>query len=153
MRNTKTFLSTLLALTLVTSAFGTAKTAADQLPGEAVAKTIKPIKIVEGLEVYTLTPGTGPEAKEGQTVFVDYTGYLLDKTKFDSSKNPGRGPFDFKLGSNRVIQGWEKGVKGMKKGEKRKLVIQPALGYGAGGGGPIPPNSVLVFDVELKDIK
>ncbi len=142
-----------MALTLAASVYGAATPTTDKLPGEKVDKAAKPVTVVEGLEFYTLKKGAGAEAKEGKEVIVDYTGYLLDKTEFDSSKKPGRTPFNFTLGQNRVIQGWEKGVKGMKKGEKRKLVIQPALGYGAGGAGPIPPNSILVFDVELKDIK
>ena len=96
-----------------------------------------------------LVVGTGAEAKKGQTVSVHYTGWLTDGKKFDSSKDHGR-PFSFALGRGQVIQGWDDGVAGMKVGGKRKLTVPPELGYGAQGfPGAIPPNSTLVFEVEL----
>lgn len=101
----------------------------------------------------TVKEGTGPEAKEGDTVAVHYSGYLSDGTKFDSSIDRGT-PFEFTLGEGRVIQGWELGVKGMKKGEVRKLIIPPQFGYGeAGFPGVIPGNATLAFEVELIEIK
>jgi len=101
------------------------------------------------LKVEILTPGEGAVAEAGQKVSVHYTGWLTDGTKFDSSVDRGT-PFEFPLGAGRVIQGWDKGVEGMKIGEKRKLTIPPEMGYGArGAGGVIPPNAVLVFEVEL----
>lgn len=107
---------------------------------------------IQGLKIETLKEGTGEAAKKGDTVSVHYTGTLLDGTKFDSSVDRGQ-PFSFTLGQNRVIQGWELGVLGMKVGEKRKLTIAPELGYGAQSvGGVIPANSTLVFDVELLGI-
>ncbi|HEV2106408.1 MAG TPA: FKBP-type peptidyl-prolyl cis-trans isomerase [Candidatus Eisenbacteria bacterium] len=96
--------------------------------------------------------GNGKMADPGLTVTVHYTGWLTDGTKFDSSVDRGQ-PFTFQLGAGQVIPGWDEGVKGMRVGGKRKLTIPPDLGYGARGAGPIPPNSTLVFDVELLDVK
>ena len=101
--------------------------------------------LIEGIR-----PGNGAEAKAGQTVSVHYVGTLTDGNKFDSSRDRGK-PFEFKLGASQVIKGWDQGVAGMKIGGLRKLTIPPHLGYGAGGagGGLIPPNATLVFEVEL----
>ena len=102
-----------------------------------------------GLVYEELTVGAGAEAASGKKVTVHYTGWLTDGTKFDSSKDRGQ-PFEFPLGGGRVIKGWDEGVQGMKVGGVRKLTIPPELGYGArGAGGAIPPNSTLVFEVEL----
>jgi FKBP-type peptidyl-prolyl cis-trans isomerase len=96
--------------------------------------------------------GEGPAAKAGDKVTVDYTGWLTDGTKFDSSKDRKQ-PYPFTLGAGQVISGWDMGVAGMKVGGKRKLTIPPDLGYGAeGAGGVIPPNATLVFEVELLKI-
>ena len=101
------------------------------------------------VKIETLTPGTGDEAKTGDTVTVHYTGTLTDGKKFDSSRDRGE-PFDVTLGQKRVIAGWEEGLIGMKVGETRRLTIPPDLGYGArGAGNVIPPNATLVFEVEL----
>ena len=105
-----------------------------------------------GLQYKDLQDGSGAEAKAGQDVTVHYTGWLPDGTKFDSSKDRND-PFVFKLGAGRVIRGWDEGVAGMKIGGIRKLVIPPALGYGSRGVDVIPPNSTLVFDVELLKVK
>ena len=104
-----------------------------------------------GLQYRDDAVGDGPEAKAGQTVSVHYTGTLLDGSKFDSSRDRGQ-PLRFPLGAGHVIKGWDEGVAGMKVGGKRTLVIPPELGYGARGIGPIPPNSTLIFDVELIDV-
>ena len=110
------------------------------------------ISYIKGMKIEILKEGTGQVAKSGDNVFVHYTGTLENGTKFDSSVDRGT-PFDFVLGQNRVIQGWELGVLGMKVGEKRKLTIPPELGYGAQAVSVIPANSVLLFDVELLKIK
>lgn len=103
-----------------------------------------------GLKIEDMAVGTGVEAMVGNTVSVHYTGWLTNGTKFDSSYDHG-GPFSFPLGAQQVIKGWDEGVVGMKVGGKRKLTIPPELGYGSAdvGGGLIPPNSTLIFEVEL----
>ena len=97
--------------------------------------------------------GKGTEAKAGDKVKVHYVGTLTDGKEFDSSKRRNQ-PFEFALGQGQVIKGWDQGVAGMKVGGKRKLVIPPSLGYGAGGAPPvIPPNATLNFEVELLEVK
>ena len=96
-------------------------------------------------------------AKKGDTVAMNYTGRLENGTVFDSNVDPKFKhvqPFIFTLGAGQVIAGWDKGIVGMKVGEKKTLTILPADGYGAAGaGGVIPPNATLIFDVELLAIK
>jgi FKBP-type peptidyl-prolyl cis-trans isomerase FkpA len=103
--------------------------------------------------------GSGPAIEQGQVAVVHYTGWLYDDTasdkkgrQFDSSRERGV-PFRFKIGDNKVIQGWEQGVVGMQVGGQRRLIIPPHLGYGDRGGGPIPPNATLLFDIELLAIE
>ena len=107
-----------------------------------------------GLQIEDLKPGTGAEATAGKNVVVHYVGTLLaNGKKFDSSRDRNQG-FSFKLGAGRVIKGWDEGVAGMKIGQLRKLTIPADLAYGAGGFPPvIPPNSTLVFEVELLEVK
>jgi len=105
------------------------------------------------LKIEDLTVGTGDEAVAGKKVTVNYAGTLEDGTKFDSSYDRGA-PFSFNLGAGEVIQGWDNGVAGMKVGGKRKLTIPSFLGYGErGAGDAIPPNSTLIFELELLEIK
>lgn len=103
---------------------------------------------MQDLQIEEVVVGTGDEAVSGKSVTVNYTGTFEDGRQFDSSV--GRGPFSFKLGQGQVIKGWDMGVAGMKVGGKRKLTIPSELGYGSrGAGNVIPPNSTLLFDVEL----
>jgi len=105
-----------------------------------------------GLQYIDVEPGEGDLAEAGDTVSVHYTGWLVDGTKFDSSKDRGT-PFQFPLGAGRVIKGWDEGVAGMKVGGVRKLIIPPELGYGSrGAGSAIPPNATLIFEVELLEV-
>lgn len=97
--------------------------------------------------------GTGAEATPGKRAVVHYTGTLESGDKFDSSRDRGE-PFAFTLGAGQVIAGWDEGVKGMKAGGRRKLVLPPQLAYGQEGAPPaIPPGATLVFDVEVLDVK
>jgi FKBP-type peptidyl-prolyl cis-trans isomerase FkpA len=106
--------------------------------------------------------GKGAEANVGSTVVVNYTGWFYKPLavkqhgrKFDSSLDAGREPLEFQLGAHQVIKGWEQGVQGMKVGGKRTLIIPSELAYGkrGAGGGSIPPDSDLIFDVELLKVK
>lgn len=110
-----------------------------------------------GLKFIDTTVGTGASPKAGQTCVMHYTGWLSNGgekgKKFDSSVDRGS-PFEFPIGKQRVIAGWDEGVATMKVGGKRTLIIPPELGYGArGAGGVIPPNATLIFDVELLAVK
>jgi len=127
---------------------------ADPTPAAAPATQPAPTSPVatrttpDGLIIVTVQEGD-PGAKDGDIVWVHYTGKLADGTKFDSSLDR-KEPFRFTLGQGEVIKGWDQGILGMKIGEKRKLNIPPALGYGEKGSPPtIPANATLVFDVEL----
>lgn len=115
-----------------------------------VNKTDNNEEIMNELKSTILKEGEGAEAKSGSTVKVHYTGWLLDGTKFDSSLDRGM-PFEFVLGAGQVIEGWDKGVLGMKKGEIRKLEIPAEMAYGDNSVGAITPGSDLVFEVEMID--
>jgi peptidylprolyl isomerase len=107
--------------------------------------------LADGLQYGEITVGTGAVVKTGDSVKVMYTGWLQSTgAMFDTSRQPGRGPFPVTIGTTQVIKGWTEGLPGMRVGGKRRLVIPPDLGYGANGNPPvIPPNAVLVFDVEI----
>jgi peptidylprolyl isomerase len=107
-------------------------------------------EIMAGIKYRDLKVGEGTECPPGATVKVNYSGWLVDGTEFDSTRKQG-GPTEFKLGA--VIQGWQYGIPGMKVGGKRKLVVAPDRGYGARAMGKIPPGSTLIFEVELLGIK
>ena len=116
------------------------------------SKGLKAEKTESGLYYVINTPGSGAKATAGQTVSVHYTGTFMDGSKFDSSVDRGE-PITFPLGQGRVIKGWDEGLAMFAKGGKGLLVIPPHLGYGSAARGPIPANSVLVFEVEMVDIK
>jgi hypothetical protein len=122
------------------------------MPIKASVLGAKAMTTQSGLKYEDIVVGTGASPQAGQEVTVHYTGTLDTGTKFDSSLDRGQ-PFTFQIGVGRVIKGWDEGVMTMKVGGKRKLVIPPQLGYGARGVGPIPPNSTLVFEVELLGVQ
>ncbi len=106
-----------------------------------------------GLKYVDIVQGNGPVAVTGQTVIVHYTGWLMNGKKFDSSLDRNK-PFSFTLGKGQVIPGWEEGIQGMHIGGKRRLFIPYQLAYGERGYPPvIPPKAMLVFDVQLLEIK
>jgi FKBP-type peptidyl-prolyl cis-trans isomerase FkpA len=124
-----------------------------QIPVVATVDTTQIRRTASGLGIHDLLLGQGEEAEAGRTVAVHYTGWLTDGSEFDSSRRRGE-VLVFALGQRQVIDGWDEGVSGMKVGGRRKLVIPPALGYGASGAGNvIPPNATLVFDVELCGVR
>ena len=125
----------------------------DQTPQQSEQNSSTTNYDIQGMKVEIIKQGTGEGAKSGDAIIVNYTGTLLDGTKFDSSLNPGRVPFPYTLGQNQVIQGWELGLLGMKTGEERKLTIPPELAYGAAGRPPvIPQNATLIFDITMLSI-
>ncbi len=116
-------------------------------------ETANPVVTTDsGLKYIQVKQGKGEAAKAGDMAVVHYTGWLVDGKKFDSSVDRGT-PFSFLIGEGRVIEGWDEGVAGMKPGEVRKLIVPPDLGYGDRHMGPIPPNSTLIFDVELREVQ
>ena len=142
---------------LVVTALVFAVIAATTPLGQSAAAADTMTEMPSGLKYTDTKVGDGAEAKPGKKVSVHYTGWLYNNgrrgAKFDSSLDRGQ-PFQFTLGAHQVIAGWDEGVAGMKVGGKRTLVIPPELGYGArGAGGVIPPNSTLMFDVELLGVQ
>jgi peptidylprolyl isomerase len=127
--------------------------AAAPLAAQAAGEVTTP----SGLRIIDVKPGTGPVPQAGQTVTVNYTGWLFvdgkKGKKFDSSLDRGE-PFSFTLGQGQVIKGWDEGLATMHVGGKRTLIIPPDLGYGArGAGGDIPPGATLMFDIDLLGVK
>ncbi len=128
-------------------------------PATIPAVTGTPQKLADGLQYVISKEGTGPGAKSGQTVYVEYTGWFQSTgKKFDSSYDHGGQPLPLTLGQGQVIKGWDEGLTGMKLGETRRLIIPASLAYGAQGlkdqqgNQLIPPNSVLVFDASVVGI-
>lgn len=130
------------------------------MAGAAVVYIVK-YRRSEGIEITTasglrytdLIEGTGPTPQPGQTLSVHYVGTLLNGTKFDSSYDKGA-PYHFKYIVDSHIKGWDEGLGTMKVGGKRKLIVPPGIGYGSAGRPPkIPPNSTLVFEIELLSAK
>jgi peptidylprolyl isomerase len=144
-----------IALRLVGAAFLLALAAAPKSDGAFAAAS--EITTPSGLRMTDIRVGKGPQPEAGQTVTVNYTGWLFENgkkgKKFDSSFDRKQ-PFSFVLGHMRVIKGWDEGVSTMRVGGKRTLIIPPELGYGSeGAGGDIPPNATLLFEVELLSAK
>lgn len=140
----------------VSKAPGVAKEPAKQtatLPQDKPAKESRPIEAsLDGVLATDLKVGSGPAAKPGQRLTVNYVGTLADGTTFDSTDQ--KEPLTFELGSGQMIAGWDRGFTGMKAGGKRKIVIPPELAYGKSGVPPtIPPNSKLIFNVELLSVE
>jgi len=148
-------LVSIIMMVLLLAAFSLAY-AEDVELEETAEEEISEVRMVQmdnGLSYEIVTEGTGAVAASGHTVVVHYTGTFLDGAKFDSSVDRGT-PFEFRLGSGMVIRGWDLGVEGMKVGEVRILHIPSNLAYGErGAGGAIPPNTDLIFEVELLDVK
>lgn len=128
------------------------------LPAHNEARAQQEVTTPSGLRYVDVKVGNGETARAGQNAVVHYTGWLYiageKGRQFDSSRTRGQ-PFSFPLGGGRVIKGWDEGVVGMKTGGQRTLIIPANLAYGAqgAGGGAIPPNATLIFDVELIDLK
>lgn len=148
--------SSVLTAFLLSAAVAFSQTATKK-PGTAVHHpttgpthvTGAPVTTASGLQYWNIKLGTGALAIPGKKVKVDYTGWLTNGKKFDSSVGTGQ-PFEFTLGNGEVIKGWDEGIQGMKVGGKRQLRIPPQLAYGEPGHPPvIPPNSTLIFDVQL----
>ena len=128
----------------------------DKLPAEKKVESAaagQSVTTPSGLVYQDIVVGTGVAPLPGKPVKVHYTGWLQNGTKFESSLDQGT-PIEFSLGAGQVIPGWDEGIVTMKVGGKRKLTIPPQLAYGPSGtgGGKIPPNATLIFDVELVDV-
>jgi hypothetical protein len=116
------------------------------------APSANAVSTASGLVYEDLQVGDGATVKSGDTISVNYTGWLEDGTQFDSTITKGQ-PVDFQIGVGQVISGWDEGVVGMNVNGTRLLVIPPSLGYGSTANGSIPANSSLVFEVQVVSIK
>jgi FKBP-type peptidyl-prolyl cis-trans isomerase FkpA len=156
------FLALLLAAGIASAQDSTQAAAADKAGSAQATATGQAQPQGPQIQVIDHKVGTGKEAVSGKKVVVNYTGWFykpMAKNQhgkmFDSSVGPGREPLEFNLGAGMVIKGWDQGVAGMKVGGKRTIIIPSDLAYGkrGAGGGAIPPDSDLIFDVELLDVK
>jgi peptidylprolyl isomerase len=121
------------------------------IPPKATLKFVVELKRIDNVTITVLKPGHGPGAQTGDTVTLHYKGMFKDGKKFDSSYDRGQ-PFPVHLGQHETVPGFEMGLMGIKEGEKRRVVIPSALGYGARAMGPIPANTDLVFELEALKI-
>lgn len=136
----------LWAFWVLSIAAGVSDAAADPEPGKPAGVEVV---LPSGVRYVDLKPGTGDEAREGKILEVQYIGKLEDGTKFDSTQDCAQ-PLTLRLGAGDVIKGLDEGLVGMKVGGKRRLTIPPELGFGKEGGGErIPPNAILIYEVEL----
>jgi FKBP-type peptidyl-prolyl cis-trans isomerase len=145
-------------LTICTAALlaGCGQQGTETKAGDVSAQPAAPVTELQKIDI---VKGTGEGISQGQVAVVHYTGWLYDPgapeskgTKFDSSRDRGK-PFSFVINNGDVIRGWDEGVQGMQPGGQRRLVIPSELAYGTRGKGPIPPDTPLVFDVELVAIE
>ena len=145
-----------LACALALAGLAACDSAEDDATPPALPRTVPPAAydttdtITDaGLLLYDFAEGAGPAAAPGDLLVVEYTGWLRsDSTRFDSSI--GREPFSFFLGTGQVIAGWDEGLRGMRVGGERSLVIPPSLAYGdMGSGSAVPPGATLIFEIEL----
>ena len=144
------------ALLLLAAACGGARAPMVGVDGVAYAPALgvdptTGTRTASGLLYQEVRAGDGARAEPGSRVWIAYTGWLSDGTRFDGAAVDR--PLDFVIGQRRAIRGFEEGVRGMREGGRRKLVVPPALAYGRAGMGPVPPNAVLVFDVELVRVR
>ena len=120
--------------------------------GQALEGAISKNGRVTKLVVTDISVGSGNEVKEGDTVTVNYIATLQNGQEFDNSYKKGK-PFTFKVGDDKVIEGWNKGMVGMKEGGHRVIIIPSDMAYGTDGYGPIPGNATVVYAIELLEIK
>jgi FKBP-type peptidyl-prolyl cis-trans isomerase len=153
LRNASFIFLLILSVALLAQTKKSTPPKAEKKPAGPTKVSGKPVTTGSGLQYWDIQVGTGAVAGASKKVKVHYTGWLLDGKEFDSSLDAGE-PIEFELGTGQVIKGWDQGIVGMKVGGKRQLRIPPELGYGArGAGSDIPPNSTLIFDVELMGVK
>ena len=137
----------IMAVLLTAAVLANGCTTPNEAPPASLGDLSYMVLMPSGLRFKIVVPSNGRIALAGDTVLVNYLGTLVDGKVFDGTQ--GRGPFRFQLGAGRVIKGWDEGVAGMRIGETRKLIIPPSLGYGAANLPNIPPNSTLIFQVQL----
>jgi peptidylprolyl isomerase len=121
-------------------------------PKAPEAQAVASVPKLQELKIEDIEPGEGPAAEKGDKLYVLYTGTLANGTEFDSNAKGDKPPFALTLGAGQVIQGWDQGLEGVKKGTKRKISIPAKLGYGDQQAGTIPPNSDLYFDVQILEV-